>query len=188
MHERRQQLRAQLTVMVRPDVPIVWEIGCGHGHFLTAYARSHPAAVCVGIDTSGERIERAIRKRERARLANLHFPQAEAQMFPEVQPVGGCFSSVFVLFPDPWPKKRHHKHRLMQPPFLHSLALRAARDGRLFFRTDHLPYFQHTAGLFIAHPDLQIAPPDTPWPFEHETVFQSRARGHHSLIASVRRP
>lgn len=96
------------------------------------------------------------------------------------------FSSVIVLFPDPWPKKRHHKHRLMQSPFLHAVALQAKRDTRLYFRTDHKPYFDQTAELLDIHPDWQITPPGTPWPFEHETVFQSRAPKHHSLIASLR--
>jgi tRNA (guanine-N7-)-methyltransferase len=184
----RGELHTQLAAIIRPGDRLVWEIGCGHGHFLTAYAQAHPTAVCVGIDLSGERIERAIRKRDRAQLGRLHFIRADAQMFIEVLAPGVRVSAVFVLFPDPWPKLRHHKHRLMQAEFLHAVALKAEREARLFFRTDHQPYFESTVELLNSHPDWQLAPPAALWPFEHETVFQRRAPQHYSLIAGLRQP
>ena len=80
------------------------EIGAGHGHFLTAYAAAHPERTCVGLDIIAERVERANRKKNRARLDNLHFLHASAEDFLASLPENVRFADVFVLFPDPWPK------------------------------------------------------------------------------------
>ena len=164
----------------------IWEIGCGHGHFLTAYAQTHPDEVCIGIDIVSERIGRAIRKRDRAKLTNLHFIHAEARLFLETLPDTAAFSRLFVLFPDPWPKLRHHKHRILQPDFLAAAAARAGEGARLYFRTDYQPYFNDVRATLSAHPDW--LPTEEPWPFEHETVFQSRAEQYHSLVVKLHTP
>src|SRR5262245_43950444 len=80
---RRRHLRAELADILHPPCEFAWEIGCGHGHFLTAYALEHSDTVCIGIDIMGERIQRALRKRDRARLSNLFFLHAEARLFLE---------------------------------------------------------------------------------------------------------
>jgi tRNA (guanine-N7-)-methyltransferase len=181
---RRADLERRLVPILSDFRPFVWEIGCGHGHFLTAYAQTYPGQTCIGIDIASDRIERATRKRDRARLANLHFIRAEAGLFFEALPAAIRFSSVFILFPDPWPKLRHHKHRIMQPPFLQRLAGRMGEGGRLYFRTDYGPYFDETVQLLSRLPQWAIL--KEPWPFEHASVFQNRAAGHDSLVAQVR--
>lgn len=187
MAARRRDLRACLANILPPRTRFTWEIGCGHGHFLTAYAQAHPHELCVGIDIVSERVGRAVRKRDRARLPNLHFIHAEARLFLEMLPAEATFSRLFVLFPDPWPKLRHHKHRIMQPDFLATVAARAGEGARLYFRTDFTPYHDDTKIVLATHPRWQLVPADAPagepWPFEHETVFQSRAPSYHSLIA-----
>ena len=180
---QRHELQGQLASLLSHG-SFVWEIGCGHGHFLTAYASAHPDRLCVGIDLSGERIGRAQRKRTRARLANLHFLQTEARLFLEALPSTAKCCAIFVLFPDPWPKLRHHKHRILQSSFLTAAAACAAPECRVYFRTDYEPYFVATRETIDAHPCWTLA--DEPWPFEFETVFQSRAARHHSLIARRR--
>ena len=184
LEQRREALRAQLGGILAASPRFVWEIGCGHGHFLTAYAQAHPAALCVGIDIVRERIERAERKRVRAKRDNLHFLLAEAEMFLEVLPGNSTPSDIFVLFPDPWPKQRHHKHRILQADFLGRLARRAGQGSRLYFRTDHDPYFQAVMEVLRAHRNWRIV--DEKWPFEELTVFQARAPVYQSLIASSR--
>lgn len=185
LEQRRTQLRDQLAGILPAAGSFVWEVGCGHGHFLTAYAAAHPDRLCLGIDLIGERIERANRKRERARLPNVHFVQAEARLFLEVLPPDVRIGTVFVLFPDPWPKLRHKKHRILQPDFLQAVARKADPGCRLLFRTDFQPYFESAREALAASPEWELAA--EPWPFESVTVFQERAETFHSLVAR-RRP
>jgi tRNA (guanine-N7-)-methyltransferase len=140
--------------------------------------------LCIGVDLVGERIERAIRKRERAALPNLHFIRAEARLFLQALPAGAQITEVFVLFPDPWPKLRHRKHRVLQADFLSQIAAHSAGDCRLFFRTDYRPYFEDALAAVRNSAQWELVP--APWPFEFETVFQSRADRHDSFIARLR--
>jgi tRNA G46 methylase TrmB len=72
----------------------------------------------------------------------------------------------------------------MQPDFLHRAAQRSSDAARLHFRTDHEEYFQAAAQVVAEHADWEIV--QEPWPFEHETVFQSRAARHYSFTAKLR--
>src|SRR5262245_42435766 len=101
MDGRRRTLRAELAQIFTEPRTFVWELGCGHGHFLAAYAQANPHVLCIGIDIVGERIRRALRKRDRAQLKNLFFLHAEAYLFLETLPESARFSDLFVLFPDP---------------------------------------------------------------------------------------
>jgi tRNA (guanine-N7-)-methyltransferase len=176
------ELRASLAALDLPGRRLVWEVGSGHGHFLTAYARAHPADTCIGVDLMSDRVKRAERKRERARLANLHFLRGDAADFLAVMPAEARFAAVFVLFPDPWPKRRHHKNRVLTADFLTAVAARAPQGTPLHFRTDHEPYFRSVASLVRAHPDWNEAPASA-WSFEETTVFQQRAPEHFTLVA-----
>lgn len=180
--QRRAALRTELAALLPPDAALVLELGCGHGHFLARYAHEHPGKLCLGVDIINERIARARRKAARARLGNCHFIRAEARECIESLPAGVTFAEIWVLFPDPWPKKRHHKHRLLRPEFLELIASRAGAGARLYFRTDHGEYFSAVAafirGLKTWQPD-----PAAPWALEHETVFQARAPSYQSLVA-----
>jgi tRNA (guanine-N7-)-methyltransferase len=182
--QRRDGIRDQLERILTPHAEFVWEVGCGHGHFLAAYAAAHPGSICVGVDVVSERIERAMRKRDRARLANLHFLRADARLFLQALPLGPRILDVFILFPDPWPKLRHHKHRVLQPDFLAAVAARCRPGCRLAFRTDFRPYFEDAEKVVRASPHWELQ--TVPWPFEFETVFQRRATRHDSLVAQLR--
>jgi tRNA (guanine-N7-)-methyltransferase len=183
--DRRDALRHLLGEVIPPGSRFVWEIGSGHGHFLTAYAKAHPERLCMGIDIASDRIARAERKRERAGLANLHFIRADAEDFLASMPGDARFASIFILFPDPWPKRRHHKNRVVRPDFLSAAAARSEKGAGLYFRTDHEPYFREVEAMLGAHPGWSEPAPSA-WPFEEATVFQKRAQGHFSLEA-VRR-
>ncbi len=181
---RRRDLVARCTKILPCPGTHILEIGSGHGHFLTAYAAQHRDRVCVGIDLLGDRVERAERKQVRAKLDNLHFVQAEVSLYLECLPSRAGVGDIFVLFPDPWPKLRHHKHRLINPRILRLLAQHAAVDSRIFFRTDFLPYYEASVRVFGESGDWVAV--SEPWPFEFETVFQSRAPVHYSLVARRR--
>ena len=164
--------------------PLTLELGCGHGHYLNAYAAAHPAEFCVGLDLIADRIARAGRKAARARLTNLAFVQAEAALFlqalaaphpthPEASP---RLRRIFLLFSDPWPKRRHWKHRVMQSTLLDTLATLTDPGATLHFRTDHPDYFIYAQEVVAAHTGWRVAEPEeAPWPFEHVSVFEERA-------------
>jgi tRNA (guanine-N7-)-methyltransferase len=176
-------LRSTLAAALpAPVPPLLLEIGCGNGHFLVAYAAAHPRELCVGIDLRIERIAKALKKRDRAGLRNLHFFRSEAHDFFDEAPAGIRLLDIYLLFPDPWPKKRHHKNRLVQTGFLDLLAARARQGSRLFFRTDYRQYFDEVAEIVAAHGRWRTLPPG-PFPFEYQTIFQSRAPVYHSLAA-----
>jgi tRNA (guanine-N7-)-methyltransferase len=179
---RRAALRTALRVLLPGPAAIVWEIGCGHGHFLTRYATEFPRKNCFGVDVSSQRIGRSERKSGRARLPNCHFVRADAREFLQALPAGVTFEEIWVLFPDPWPKQRHHKNRVLRPEFFQALARRAGAGVRLYFRTDHHEYF-HEVAAFLPALDTWRPDPAAGWPLEHETVFQARADSYHSLVA-----
>jgi tRNA (guanine-N7-)-methyltransferase len=180
--QRRNALRAELTALMPPAATIVLEIGSAHGHFLVRYAGENPQKLCVGVDLRGERVERAKRKAERAKLPHCHFIRAEARELIECLPPEVNFAEVWVLFPDPWPKKRHHKNRLLQPEFFDFLAKRTQPGARLYFRTDYAEYF-HEVAAFLRTLKTWQPDPAAPWPMEHETIFQARAPSYQSLVA-----
>lgn len=179
---RLDALRRELVELTCVGGPLVLELGCGHGHFLTAYAMAHPNSMCVGIDFCRERIRRAGRKQCRLALANVCFCRAEIGEFLDALPSAIRFADVFVLFPDPWPKRRHRKKRLISGVFLSRLAESVRSGGRLFFRTDSADYFQEVARLVSGSADWTISP-DGVWEFYCATVFQEKAQDYRSLCA-----
>lgn len=181
---RRAALREELARLFPRPQPIVWEIGCGHGHFLVCYASEFPGKRCVGVDIITDRLERGGRKRDRAKLANCEFVRAEAREFLNALPAGVTFDEVWILFPDPWPKARHNKNRLLKPPFFDAIAARAPEGARFYFRTDHAEYFSEVERFFSKGLiETWRVEPGAAWPLEQETVFQARAPAYHSLVA-----
>ncbi len=148
------------------------EIGCGHGHFLSAYAAAFPSETCVGLDLISKRIERAQRKKALGGLGNVEFFKADAAEFFEAVPPKVALEKLFLLFLDPWPKKRHHKNRIIQEKTLSDWAARARAGTTIFFRTDHAEFFEWAKEKIDAHPRWELAS-GTPWIFEKETYFQS---------------
>ncbi|WP_221031626.1 tRNA (guanine(46)-N(7))-methyltransferase TrmB [Actomonas aquatica] len=182
-HQRLTALRDTLTRVPLDHPALTLEIGCGHGHFMAAYAEAHPDEHCIAIDIIKERLEKADRKTTRAGLQNVTWLRAAAEDLLEALPSGTRFTrNVLVLFPDPWPKRRHWKNRLIQGPFLSRLAQLCAPGCQLCFRTDHAPYFEVAHEVVAAHPDWQLQP-GAPWPFEQRTVFEARAPSFQSLVA-----
>jgi tRNA (guanine-N7-)-methyltransferase len=180
---RRAELRSSLgAILPAGGTSLILEIGCGHGHFLTAYAAAHPDQLCLGIDLRMERTDKALRKRDRASLGNLNFLRCDARNLLMELPSGVTLADIYILFPDPWPKKRHHKNRLLQTDFLSELGARAGQGSRLFFRTDYKPYFDEAGEVIAGHPLWRLLP-DNSFPFEQVTIFQARAPVFHSLAA-----
>ena len=162
--------------------PVCLEIGCGHGDFLVDYAKARPNSICIGLDMISRRIRKSNRKKKRFALDNVHFLKAEVTEFFDALPAGVKLDRIFLLFPDPWPKKRHHKNRLIQTEFLNKLANLSRSETKLYFRTDHIPYFEWAEDVFLKHARWKIDP-SASWPFDTETYFQKLLKNYRSLIA-----
>ncbi len=164
---------------------VLFEAGCGHGHWLTSYAEAHPDQMCVGIDLIALRIRKALAKRDKRGLQNLHFFKAELGEFLEVLPSDIQLDSIILLFPDPWPKARHHRRRMVQQEMLTELARRTRPDGYFYFRTDDRPYFDWTIEHLEESRHWAIDS-DAPWPHEKETYFQGLMEAYFSVVARLR--
>lgn len=183
---RLAELHPQLDAALTGRTRLTLEVGCGHGHFLTAYAKAHPEEFCIGIDLLADRLARAARKSRAAGLTNVAWIQAEAGLLVQALPPEVKLGpTIFVLFPDPWPKRRHWKHRVIQPAFLSMLADRAQPGTQLCFRTDYAPYFAEASAVIAGHPAWRLDASNA-WPFEQPTVFQSRAESYQSITARRR--
>ena len=180
------RLAATLAETLAGRTTITFELGCGHGHWLAAYAATHPTEFCVGIDLITHRVERSVRKQTLGRLDNVLFLKAEATEFLEALPATVVLGKIFILYPDPWPKKKHHKNRFINATSLDLLAARSAPGARLHFRTDNADYFQWTHEHLAAHARWELRPDET-WPFEQKTFFEERMKDRRDVFAD-RRP
>ncbi len=182
IEERRGRLRGWLEGWWPHDAPVTLELGCGHGHYLTAYAERDPSQWCLGLDIVSKRIQMARAKAAKRGLERLVFCKAEVGECLSLLPARARLGRIFMLYPDPWPKVRHHKKRMLQPALLDRLASLAEPECLFCFRTDHPDLFRWAQRLFAEHPLWEVAA-DAPWPFEAPSYFQQVMGLGQSLIA-----
>jgi tRNA (guanine-N7-)-methyltransferase len=120
--------------------PIIIEVGPGRGDFLYHLAAAHPEALIVGIEIKPKRTDLLIARLQKRGIANVVVIQGDArEVLPQV--FKECsVSEIHVNFPDPWPKRRHGRNRVMSEEFLHACVCTLAPSGTLFFATDDKPY------------------------------------------------
>lgn len=136
----------------------------------------------MGVDLVSKRIRKALNKRDKRDLNNLHFMKGSLHEWLQALPAEHALERIFMLFPDPWPKKRHHKHRMLQPELLSALAQRATPNCRLHFRSDHAANFAWAVEQVVQHPSWEIQTKE-PWPFEHSSFFQELMVKYESFTA-----
>jgi tRNA (guanine-N7-)-methyltransferase len=124
------------------DRPVEMEIGIGKGTFITEQARARPDVNFFGIEWARWFWRYASDRLRRHNCTNARTVRAEALYFLTEFVRDESLSVLHVYFPDPWPKKRHHKRRLIQEPFTRQAERALARGGRLQIVTDHKDYFE----------------------------------------------
>jgi tRNA (guanine-N7-)-methyltransferase len=124
------------------DRPVELEIGSGKGTFLLEQARTRPDVNFFGIEWASWFWRYASDRLRRHNCTNARTVRAEAMFFLREWVPDASLSVLHVYFPDPWPKKRHHKRRLIQPPFLEQAERLLIPGGRLQVVTDHHGYFE----------------------------------------------
>ncbi len=180
--QRKATLKTECAAALGSADRILFEAGCGHGHWLTNYAVQNPQQNCVGIDLIAGRIRKAVQKRDKRGLGNLHFFKAELTEFLEVLPEHVRFDMIVLLFPDPWPKAKHHRRRMVQRAFLDAVADRTDPGGCFCFRSDDVSYYEWTVEHLEMHPEWEIDSA-AEWPYETETYFQEMMDSYQSVIA-----
>jgi tRNA (guanine-N7-)-methyltransferase len=135
-------------LFVSPDA--VWlEIGFGGGEHLTGQAQRNPQVGILGAEPFLDGVAKALTGIEEQGLSNIRLRRGDARLLVE-QLVDQSVDRVFILFPDPWPKTRHRKRRLIQPAFLGELARVLNPGARLRFATDWADYAERALGDIVA--------------------------------------
>ena len=135
--------------------PLEVELGCGDASFLAEYARRHPETNFLGVERLLGRIKKLDRKGRRAGLTNLRGVRIESAYLLQYLLRAQCAVALHVYFPDPWPKKKHHRHRLINPVFP-ALARRVlVPGGVVYLRTDDQDYFTQMTEVFGAATEFE---------------------------------
>jgi tRNA (guanine-N7-)-methyltransferase len=136
------------------SAPVVLEIGFGMGETTAEIAASHPHVDFLGIEVHLPGVGALLRRIEAAGLANVRVIRHDAVEVVEAMIPADSLAGIHVYFPDPWPKKRHHKRRLLQAEFIHALAQRLGPAGYLHVATDWEDYATEVLAAASAEPLL----------------------------------
>ncbi|MDD4309811.1 MAG: tRNA (guanosine(46)-N7)-methyltransferase TrmB [Candidatus Cloacimonetes bacterium] len=128
------------------------EIGSGKGEFISAYGQKYPSYNLLGLEAADKRIVNTLKKlspekHPNVRLMRMYVDESIGNIFP-----AESVSGVFIQHPDPWPKRKHHRRRLIQPAFLNSLARILKPDAQVQISTDHSGYAAWILEEFLASP------------------------------------
>jgi len=159
--------------------PKFLEIGFGMGETTAAIAQAHPGNDYLGVEVHGPGVGALLRRLEALGLANVRIIRHDAVEVIEHMIGERALDGVHVFFPDPWPKKRHHKRRLIQPALVEMLARRMKHGAILHVATDWEDYAAHILAVLSAEPLLEntaagFAPRPTARPL---TKFEGRGLG-----------
>jgi tRNA (guanine-N7-)-methyltransferase len=130
--------------------PIEVELGSGDGSFLSEHARRHPERNFVGVERLLGRLRKLNRNGLRAGLRNLRLIRLEAAYLVEYLLPPASVHALHLYFPDPWPKRKHRKHRLVNETFVNAVQRALVPGGTVYLRTDDADYFAQMQAVFGA--------------------------------------
>ena len=175
------------------EAPVTLEVGFGNGEALLALAEAHPERNCLGLEVHAPGVGHLLLRCEERRVGNVRVICQDAVEVLERRIGDAALDEVLLYFPDPWPKKRHHKRRIVQPPFLELVARRLRPGGVLRMATDWEPYAGHMLATGNACEALRNESPDGGYvarpPVRPLTRFESRGQrlGHGVWDLAYRR-
>ena len=158
--------------------PLVLEIGSGMGETTAAIAQARPDVDFIAVEVHGPGVGSLLNRIESMGLENLKVVRHDALEVMASMIPDASLAAIHLFFPDPWPKKRHHKRRLVQPAFAALAARKLAPGGTLHAATDWPQYAEHMREVFSAEP--RLAPAATGFVERPPTKFQARGQrlGH----------
>ena len=141
--------------------PLVVEIGSGMGETTLEVAQAQPQTDFIAIEVHGPGVGSLLKRIEATKLTNLRVIRHDAVEVLERMIPDGSLAGIHLFFPDPWPKKRHHKRRLVQADFAALAARKLARGGYFHAATDWPDYAEQIERVLTAEPLLEYAAPGT---------------------------
>ncbi len=167
------------------------ELGFGKGRFLLAAAAAAPGRPCLGVEMVSKYFRLAARRAAARGLGNLVLLRGEALYLISTLLPAGMARTVHIYFPDPWPKSRHHRRRLLDPHTVDLvLALLEPSSGRLCFATDHPEYGEAVVETLELHPAVEVERLPGAWPegprTNYEAKFEAEGRPIVRLVAGLR--
>ncbi|HEY2142789.1 MAG TPA: tRNA (guanosine(46)-N7)-methyltransferase TrmB [Candidatus Udaeobacter sp.] len=160
--------------------PLHVDLGCGDGSFLYALAQRLPDKNFLGIERLMGRVRSSARKvasLDNARLLQIESSYAVRYLLP-----AGSVETFYLLFPDPWPKRRHHQRRIVTPDFLNSVHTALVKDGLIYIATDDVGYFRKISETARLIPGFATADVDVELPSsKFGIVFRQKGTPIHWL-------
>ena len=179
--------RLELPLLFPTPQPLEIELGCGDASFLAEYSRRRPETNFIGVERLLGRIQKLQRKANRLGLTNVRGVRIESAYFLQWLLPAHCARALHIYFPDPWPKLKHRRHRLINEgfPSLSRNVLQAG--GTVYLRTDDQDYFSQMQEVFAAAKEFQAV--ETPATLAEVTTDFERdfnAQGIPTLRAAYR--
>ncbi|HBC71984.1 MAG TPA: tRNA (guanosine(46)-N7)-methyltransferase TrmB [Coxiellaceae bacterium] len=168
------------------SAPLILEIGCGNGETIFSLAQKHPEQDFIGIEIHKPGIASLLAQLKNNPLNNIRIYNEDAVIVLKQCISDHSLDKVLILFPDPWPKKRHHKRRLIQSKFTELLQKKLKLHGILNIATDWEDYANHIMAVFQNNPNFSALDTLKPLPLLHErapTRFEQKgkSKGHDNF-------
>jgi tRNA (guanine-N7-)-methyltransferase len=157
------------------NTPLHVDLGCGDGSFLCEMAQEFPKSNFLGIERLTKRVKKVRRKAEK--IENVRVLRADTLFAVRYLLPESSVETFYLLFPDPWPKRRHQLRRIFTRDFLDAIAAALEKHGVLRIATDHLDYFFQIERLSGAHPQFQVVPQSSNDAVLPVTNFERTFRG-----------
>jgi tRNA (guanine-N7-)-methyltransferase len=166
---------------------MVLEIGFGRGEFLIDLAQRAPEVAHVGVEISRKRVLKQARRLAKSEIANVRLVHGTGEQALADLLGPASLEAVWINFSDPWPKKRHHRRRLVQAPLVAAVANRLVQGGVLHVATDDVPYAEHIDVVLAAELQLENAFAPARWladvpgrmPTAYELEWRAEGRSLH---------
>jgi tRNA (guanine-N7-)-methyltransferase len=151
-----QVARVDLVQLFGRNAPVHVDLGCGDGSFLCEMAQQFPKSNFLGIERLTKRVKKVRRNAEK--IGNVRVLRADTLFAVRYLLPESSVETFYLLFPDPWPKRRHQFRRIFTRDFLDAIAAALEKHGVLRVATDHLDYFFQIERLSRAHLQFQVVP------------------------------
>ncbi len=165
------------------EQPLEVDLGAGKGRFILARAAKHPDINFLGIERKLVRVRKIEKKAYRDGTHNIRLLRLEGQYSVQYLFPDASVSTYYIFYPDPWPKAKHHKNRLMKADFVDQLHRTLQTGGKIHFSSDHLPYYDEVKELMDADTRFDSIPaflPTSDETTDFELLFADKIPGRCS--------